>query len=113
MIISTKQFIADFKQSPYYERVFRNHNIILLFVSGSRASGIIDEKSDFDIVAITDNVTPDDDAPEYLTYKGGKGALVLAAGLLFSLGGQCRHPLYIRCDRRYGIPTYLEPHHYI
>lgn len=87
MIVSTEQFIIDFKKSSYYERAFRDHNIILFFVSGSRATGILDERSDFDLIAITDNSTPEEEPMEYLTYKGLKVHWYWRPLSTFILGG--------------------------
>ena len=44
----------EFKESEYYQRIFKNHKIVLLYISGSRLYGITDERSDYDLIAIVD-----------------------------------------------------------
>ena len=44
----------EFKESEYYKRIFKNHKVVILYVSGSRLYGITDERSDYDLIAIVD-----------------------------------------------------------
>lgn len=65
-------FISDFKQSNYFNRLFVNHNVIMIYLSGSRLSEIIDNRSDYDLMVIvedTDDVNP---PYEFLTYEDKK-----------------------------------------
>lgn len=72
MLIATKDFMEAFPKSPYFERIFRNHDIIVLYLSGSRCINCIDERSDFDIVAITNDKDTFYEPNEFYTYKGLK-----------------------------------------
>ena len=59
----------DFKESEYYQRIFKNHNVVLLYISGSRLYGIIDERSDYDLVAIVDEDNPEMCPNEFIMYE--------------------------------------------
>lgn len=59
----------DFKESEYYQRIFKNHNVVLLYVSGSRLYGVIDERSDYDLVAIVDEDNPEMCPNEFIMYE--------------------------------------------
>lgn len=67
-----KTFMRDLKASPYYERIFRGRDVIMLHISGSRLIGVTDERSDYDLVALTNGGERINHANEFLTYKGIK-----------------------------------------
>lgn len=59
----------EFKESEYYKRIFKNHKIVLLYISGSRLYGIIDERSDYDLIAIVDEDIPETRPNEFIMYE--------------------------------------------
>lgn len=59
----------EFKESEYYQRIFKNHKIVLLYISGSRLYGIIDERSDYDLIAIVDEDIPETRPNEFIMYE--------------------------------------------
>lgn len=59
----------EFKESEYYQRIFKNHKIVLLYISGSRLYGIIDERSDYDLIAIVDEDIPETHPNEFIMYE--------------------------------------------
>lgn len=53
-----KDFVADFKESGLVERICSRYDIIMIWVSGSAATGITDEQSDYDLgVLVADPIT--------------------------------------------------------
>ena len=38
----TEQFINDLKSSPYYERIFNGHDVIMIALTGSRLIDVVD-----------------------------------------------------------------------
>lgn len=64
-------FIEEFKNSKYYADILAKHNVILMFVSGSRIIDVTDERSDYDLVAIVDEPCQQH-VDEYLIYNGVK-----------------------------------------
>lgn len=66
------EFINDLKSSPYYNRLFVNHDIIMLCMYGSRQLDVVDSKSDYDLVAITSDLEEPSAPEEFLTYNGIK-----------------------------------------
>ena len=68
---SNKEFIEAFKNTIYYQRLFETcENILGIFILGSRSTGLIDEKSDYDLVILTLNGNYIDSSRyEYLLYK--------------------------------------------
>ena len=59
----------EFKESEYYQRIFKNHKIVLLYISGSRLYGITDERSDYDLIAIVDEDIPETRPNEFIMYE--------------------------------------------
>ena len=59
----------DFKESEYYQRIFKNHKVVLLYVSGSRLYGVIDERSDYDLMAIVDDDISESCPNEFVMYE--------------------------------------------
>lgn len=66
------KFINDLRSCPYYERIFKGHNVIMLYLSGSRLIDVTDERSDYDLVALTSDGERIEHPNEFLTYKGVK-----------------------------------------
>lgn len=68
----SRKFINDLKNSSYYDIIFNNHDVMMIYIGGSRMIGCIDERSDYDLVVVIsdkdDNKTPD----EFLMYNGVK-----------------------------------------
>lgn len=48
-----QEFIEEFRQTPYYDALIAPENVIAIFVTGSRACGTNDERSDYDLQIIT------------------------------------------------------------
>ncbi len=59
----------EFKESEYYQRIFKNHKVVILYVSGSRLYGITDERSDYDLIAIVDEDIPEMYPNEFIMYE--------------------------------------------
>ena len=59
----------EFKESEYYQRIFKNHKVVILYVSGSRLYGITDERSDYDLIAIVDEDIPEIYPNEFIMYE--------------------------------------------
>ena len=59
----------EFKESEYYQRIFKNNKVVLLYISGSRLYGIIDERSDYDLIAIVDEDIPETRPNEFIMYE--------------------------------------------
>lgn len=68
----TEQFINDLKASPYFERILSGHEVIMIVLTGSRLIDITDERSDFDLLVITNDSARIDYVSEYLTYYSKK-----------------------------------------
>lgn len=68
-----REFIEKFKQTSYYKRLF-NTEVIGIYLLGSRCTGIIDERSDYDITIITldGEGIIDVSKYKYLMYQGKK-----------------------------------------
>lgn len=63
------RFIEELKQSKFYSNMLDNHEVVMMFVSGSRMLDVTDERSDYDVIAIV-NAVNEDESDEYLTYEG-------------------------------------------
>ena len=59
----------EFKESEYYKRIFKNHKVVILYVSGSRLCGITDERSDYDLIAIVDEDIQETNPNEFIMYE--------------------------------------------
>lgn len=68
----TKQFIQDLKASPYYERILNGHDVIMVFLTGSRLIDMADNRSDFDLIVLTNDQEREEYVSEYLTYYSKK-----------------------------------------
>lgn len=65
------EFIADLTNSKFYRMLFDGKDVVMIYIAGSRIYNVLDDRSDYDIVVITNN--DDQDYPnEYLIYKGKK-----------------------------------------
>lgn len=65
------EFIADLTNSKFYRVLFDGKDVVMIYIAGSRIYNVLDDRSDYDIVVITNK--DDQDYPnEYLTYKGKK-----------------------------------------
>lgn len=70
--MNNSEFIEELKASPYYDRIFKGHNVIAAYIAGSRLAGVTDDRSDYDIVVITADDKSEYYPQEYLKYKGLK-----------------------------------------
>lgn len=68
----TEQFINDLKSSPYYERILNGHDVIMVTLTGSRLIDIVDERSDFDLLVVTNDQSREEYVTEFLTYYSKK-----------------------------------------
>lgn len=68
----TEQFVRDLKASPYYERIFGGHEVIMIYFTGSRLIDITDERSDFDLIVLTNDQKREEHVSEFLTYYSKK-----------------------------------------
>lgn len=68
----TEQFINDLKLSPYYERLFNGHEVVMIFLTGSRLIDMSDGRSDFDLMVLTNDEKREEYVSEFLTYYSKK-----------------------------------------
>lgn len=68
----TEQFINDLKTSLYFERILNGHDVIMICLTGSRLIDITDERSDFDLMVITNDNKREEYVTEFLTYYSKK-----------------------------------------
>ena len=68
----TEKFINELTTSPYYNRIFDGHDVIMISLTGSRIIDITDELSDYDLVVITNDKEREDCVSEFLTYYSKK-----------------------------------------
>lgn len=64
----TEQFINDLVTSPYYERILNGHDVVMIFLTGSRLIDITDGRSDFDLMVLTNDNEREEYVSEFLTY---------------------------------------------
>ena len=68
-----KEFIQDFKNSPYYADLFKRGEVISIYVTGSHNVGITDNRSDIDVtVLMAEGQYWEASEIKYLSYKGKK-----------------------------------------
>lgn len=48
-------FIDSFKKTSQYKELLDKHNVVMIFICGSRLIGAIDDRSDYDLVVLTDS----------------------------------------------------------
>lgn len=68
----TEQFIKDLTASPYFKRIIDGHDVIMVFLTGSRIIDISDERSDFDLIVLTNDQEREEYVSEFLTYYSKK-----------------------------------------
>ena len=68
----TEQFMNDIKASPYFERIVGGHDVIMVSLTGSRLIDITDERSDFDLIVVTNDNEREEYVSEYLKYYSKK-----------------------------------------
>jgi hypothetical protein len=67
------EFINDLKSTSYYKNLILNPSVVLLYVGGSQCVGMATSESDYDLIAIVDDVKAIDVSDTiFLTYKGKK-----------------------------------------
>lgn len=66
------QFINDLKASPYFNRILNGHDVIMISLTSSRLIGITDERSDYDLIVITNDAEREEYVSEFLTYYSNK-----------------------------------------
>lgn len=118
----TEQFINDLKASPYYKRIFNGHDVIMVSLTGSRLIDITDERSDFDLIVITNDKEREEYVDEFLTYYSKKvhwhyvpvqklisnedGNLLTCNGEV-EFVGLCEQKIIYADTKYYGIIKYL------
>lgn len=68
----TEQFMNDIKASPYFERIVGGHDVIMVSLTGSHLIDITDERSDFDLIVVTNDNEREEYVSEYLKYYSKK-----------------------------------------
>lgn len=63
-------FIQELKTSPFYHLIFGKYPVMLLYVGGSRAIEVTDERSDYDLTAIVDGVVEEEQPDFCFLWKG-------------------------------------------
>lgn len=118
----TEQFINDLKSSPYYERIFNGHDVIMIALTGSRLIDVVDERSDFDLLVVTNDKDREEYVDEFLTYYSKKvhwhyvpvqklisnedGNLLTCNGEV-EFVGLCEQKIIYADTKYYGIIKYL------
>ena len=64
-------FISELKTCPYYDCIFNGHDVIMIYVAGSRLYGVTDSLSDYDLIVVV-NEKKYTERNMYLTYEGKK-----------------------------------------
>lgn len=66
-------FVEALKSCPWYNKIFEQYPVVMLYITGSRLYGITDERSDYDLVAICDcNNIKRTEPDMFFTWKGKK-----------------------------------------
>lgn len=66
-------FIEAFRQTSCYRAIVQQENVVTVFIGGSRACDIVDERSDYDLQVITTGGEYEDVSKKYyLTWRGVK-----------------------------------------
>ena len=61
--------MKEFVESAFFNLLFGNHDVIMIYLSGSRLTGLTDEKSDFDIIVVTQDDSDNDNSDLFITYN--------------------------------------------
>ena len=64
-------FIKDFKASRFYDLMFGDYDVAMIYVGGSQLYGARDDRSDYDLIVLV-NGDCRYEPNEYLTYNGKK-----------------------------------------
>lgn len=64
-------FIKDFKASRFYDLMFGDYDVVMIYVGGSQLYGARDDRSDYDLIVLV-NGDCRYEPNEYLTYNGKK-----------------------------------------
>ena len=68
-----KEFIEKFQKTSFFQEILQEREVIAILLLGSRIVGVIDEESDYDLVALVPNGSYQDVGKEkYLRYKDKK-----------------------------------------
>lgn len=68
-----QEFIEAFRQTSYYRQIIEREGIVAVLIGGSRALGLADERSDYDLTVITMGGEYEDVSKKYyLTWRGVK-----------------------------------------
>jgi len=65
-------FLSQIKNSSYLKRILDGKDVVLLYIAGSRLIDIIDERSDYDLVCLTNGGERIEHDEQYLTYDETK-----------------------------------------
>ena len=68
----TEQFINELKASPYYQRIFGDREVVMISFTGSRLIDITDDRSDGDLMVLTNDQKREEHVAEFLTYGSKK-----------------------------------------
>ena len=66
-----ESFVRDFISSKYYQKLFDFDDVIMIYICGSRTLGCVDDRSDYDIMVVTEHKSSYFQT-EFLLYKGIK-----------------------------------------
>jgi len=61
--------MKEFVESGFFNLLFGKHDVIMIYLSGSNLTGLTDERSDFDIVVITQDDSDSDHSDLFIMYN--------------------------------------------
>lgn len=61
-------FATEFQNSAFYHKLFDDQDVVMIYIAGSRICNVIDERSDYDLIVLTNNEDQDNPS-EFLMYK--------------------------------------------
>ena len=64
-------FATEFQNSAFYHKLFDDQDVVMIYIAGSRICNVIDERSDYDLIVLTNNEDQDNPS-EFLMYKDKK-----------------------------------------
>lgn len=64
-------FSTEFQNSSFYHKLFDDQDVVMIYIAGSRICNVIDERSDYDLIVLTNNEDQDNPS-EFLMYKDKK-----------------------------------------
>lgn len=95
--MSNSQFIKDLKESKFYNLMFEEaaSNVIMIYLTGSRLLDVTDDKSDYDIIVLVDDVNRRNESNYFMVYQDKK-----VHWIIISIDR------YLNCDNYHCLPSF-------